>query len=111
MILTECDGQFCCCLQQDQQPLEQTEAPDVPVAEDTPLNTATTPRPPLDTSTPPHPDVPQAHNATHKNETDKKGLEELVHVPLTLSTKRETALMRLTNRIKALELNVSLSSR
>ncbi|XP_050417719.1 SUN domain-containing ossification factor isoform X2 [Patella vulgata] len=36
---------------------------------------------------------------------------DLVKVPLGSIAKRETAIMRLTNRIKALELNVSLSSR
>ena len=37
--------------------------------------------------------------------------EKLVHVPPSQSVKRETAIMRLTNRLKALEVNVSLSSR
>ncbi|XP_071111717.1 SUN domain-containing ossification factor-like isoform X1 [Haliotis cracherodii] len=36
---------------------------------------------------------------------------DLMQVPLAPVAKRETAIMRLTNRIKALELNVSLSSR
>lgn len=61
-------------------------------------------------------------NATEKTATEKSAVEknvaekktedlELVHIPLSVSAKRETAIMRLTNRIKALELNVSLSSR
>lgn len=47
------------------------------------------------------------HNVTDKKSSDL----DLVHIPLSISAKRETAIMRLTNRIKALELNVSLSSR
>lgn len=64
-------------------------------------------------------EIPQGPPATQnvsvtqdKNETEKRAEDlDLVHVPLTVSAKRETAIMRLTNRIKALELNVSLSSR
>ncbi|KAK7094902.1 SUN domain-containing ossification factor-like [Littorina saxatilis] len=61
-------------------------------------------------------EVPTVQNATEtlvkQNDTEKKQIpKDLVHVPISLGAKRETAIMRLTNRIKALELNVSLSSR
>ncbi|KAL8559788.1 hypothetical protein ACOMHN_030124 [Nucella lapillus] len=49
--------------------------------------------------------------AAATNDTEKNAELDLVTVPLSLSAKRESAVMRLTNRIKALELNVSLSSR
>ena len=45
-----------------------------------------------------------------EEESKKKNLD-LVRVPLVPFTKRETAIMRLNNRIKTLEQNVSLSSR
>ena len=47
---------------------------------------------------------------TAEEESKKKNLD-LVKVPLVPFTKRETAIMRLNNRIKILEQNVSLSSR
>ncbi|XP_076436473.1 uncharacterized protein LOC143275992 isoform X2 [Babylonia areolata] len=54
----------------------------------------------------------ETHPSPANNTAEKKGADlDLVTVPLTLSAKRESAVMRLTNRIKALELNVSLSSR
>nr|KAG5706686.1 hypothetical protein BaRGS_005756 [Batillaria attramentaria] len=47
------------------------------------------------------PEVPK-----DKNETEKKTEDlDLIHIPLSVNAKRETAIMRLTNRIKALELN------
>lgn len=92
---------------QDTQPLPQSDAPTsapgtVSTGENTPA--------------PKQEEVTAVQNATgasaKQNDTEKKGVDiDLVRVPLSLSAKRETAIMRLTNRIKALEINVSLSSR
>ena len=97
---------------QDPHPIQKSEAPESP-----PDNAVgggeTVPAPPKQ-----EPAAGAAvHNATEegaakRNETEKKGVDlDLVRVPLSMSAKRETAIMRLTNRIKALEINVSLSSR
>ena len=51
-----------------------------------------------------------SENKAAESESKKKNLD-LVKVPLVPLTKRETAIMRLNNRIKTLEQNVSLSSR
>ncbi|KAK7497000.1 hypothetical protein BaRGS_00011736 [Batillaria attramentaria] len=88
------------------EPSRKVEEPQTPSSELT-SSTGTT------TSLPQEPPtVNNASLAKDKNETEKKTEDlDLIHIPLSVNAKRETAIMRLTNRIKALELNVSLSSR